>query len=176
MTRPETSEYAEFYSGYVSLITENEVFPVLRSQPARLKEITADLSDVQVDRGYAEGKWSVKQLIGHINDAERVFGYRAFRIAHSDKTPLASFDQDLYVANASSNARKLDSLLREFHLVRETNLLVLERLSEEQTRLTGTASDAPVSVRALAYIMAGHVRHHCNILKERYLPALRNEL
>ncbi len=169
MDRPETSEYASFYAGYVEQVPENDVLRVLNGQVAELEKLVGSLSDERGGYAYAEGKWTIKQLIAHMSDAERVFGYRAFRIAHGDPTPLASFDQDTFVANGRANERTVTDLVAEFRAVRESNMLVLDRLNDEEWMRIGRASDAAVSVRALAFVMAGHFRHHLAILRERYL-------
>jgi hypothetical protein len=117
---------------------------------------------------YAPGKWTVREIFGHLTDAERVFGYRAFRISRGDGTPLASFDENTYVARSGYASVPVAQLAGEFALLRESNLAVLRRLDEAQWRQVGTASGHPVSVRALAYMMAGHVRHHVQVLRERY--------
>ncbi|MBA2379482.1 MAG: DinB family protein [Blastocatellia bacterium] len=170
MNRPENSEFAPFYSGYVSQIDGTDVLNVLKTQPAELRSLLASVDDVHANFGYAEGKWSLKELLLHINDGERVFGYRAFRIARGDATPLASFDQDSYVSAARANELSVNDLLAEFELLRRSNLITFGRLDDVGWQQMGTASEAAVSVRALAYIMAGHVKHHANIIHERYLP------
>lgn len=169
MERPETSEYATFYAGYVEKVPETDILAVLSNQAAEIRELAGGLDEERGSYSYAEGKWSINELLAHMTDAERVFGYRAFRIAHGDQTPLASFDQDTYVANGRANERLIESLINEFRLVRESNILVFERLKDEEWMRTGIASDWPVTVRALAFIMAGHARHHLAILRERYL-------
>lgn len=169
MERPETSDYAAFYSGYVEKVPENDILAVLSNQAAEIRKLADGLDEERGSYSYAEGKWSINELLAHMTDAERVFGYRAFRIAHGDQTPLASFDQDTYVANGRANERSTADLVTEFSVVRESNLLVFGRLNDDEWMRTGTASDAAVSVRALAFIMAGHARHHLAILRERYL-------
>ncbi len=170
MNRPENSEYAPFYAGYVSQIPGVDVLDVLRTQAAELRSLLAAVEDSDANKAYSEGKWTLKELLGHINDGERVFGYRAFRIARGDATPLATFDQDLYVSASNANRLHLNDLLTEFELLRRVTLITFERLDDDGWLLMGRASDADVSVRALAYVMAGHVKHHVNVIRERYLP------
>ncbi|CAN5579332.1 DinB family protein [soil metagenome] len=169
MDRPKTAEYAPFYAGYVSQVPENDILDVLSRQPHEIGELLDSVAEERGLYAYAEGKWTINELIAHINDTERVFGYRAFRIAHGDATPLPSFDQDFFVANGRANERAIADLVGEFRAIREANLLVLARLNDHEWMRMGMASDAAVSVRAVAYIMAGHFRHHLAILRHRYL-------
>lgn len=167
--RPEKNEYAEFYANYVSLVEETDIISVLQNQPEELQKLLAGISVEKENFRYAEGKWSFRELLGHIIDGERVFSYRVLRISRGDQTPLAGFEENFYVANSNFNNRPLAGLLEEFSLLRQSNVLLFKNLTEEAWQRTGTASDATVSVRALAYIMVGHIRHHANILRERYL-------
>lgn len=169
MNRPEKTEYAEFYANYVALVEGTDVISVLENQAEDLWKLLAEVSAEQENYRYAEGKWSIKELLGHIVDGERVFAYRALRISRGDQTPLATFEENIYVANSNFAASTLGELLEEFSLSRAANVFMFKNMTEEMWRQTGTASDATVSVRALAFIMVGHVRHHANILRERYL-------
>lgn len=167
--RPEKNEYAEFYQTYVSLVDETDIIPALAKQMEDLRQLLAGTSVEQENFRYASGKWSVKELLGHVTDAERVFSYRAFRISRGDETPLAGFEENFYVANSNFSNTSFADLIEEFAMLRAANVLLFKNLSEEAWRCVGTASDAQVSVRALAFIMVGHVRHHANILRTRYL-------
>jgi hypothetical protein len=169
MSRPEKNEYAEYYETYVSLVEETDIVSALQNQLAELENLFAALAEEKGAHAYAEGKWSIKELIGHLIDGERVFAYRAFRFSRADQTALAGFEQDDYITYGNFNNRPLADLIEEFSLLRKANLHLFKNLSAEAWFRTGTASDAEVSVRALAYIMVGHVRHHANILKTRYL-------
>ena len=168
-TRPEKNEYAEFYANYVSLVEETDVVAALQNQADELRNLFGGISTEKESFRYAEGKWSVKELLGHIVDGERVFSYRALRISRGDETPLASFDENQYVAAGNFNESKFADLLEEFVSLRQSNVLLFKNLTAEMWRRRGTASNATVSVRALAFIMVGHVRHHAKILRERYL-------
>ena len=168
MSRPLESEYAPYYQGYVAHVREEEILPVLRSQ---LDELDVLLERVGPDREnfrYAEGKWSVRELAGHLIDAERVFGYRTFCIARGERRNLPSFDEKEYMLSAPYNQIDLEDLLSELRLVRLANIAMLRNLDEQAWLRIGTANDAQVSVRALAFIMAGHVRHHMGVMRERY--------
>ena len=167
-TRPDPSEFAPFYAGYVALVTEGEILRVLETQAADLKRLTGKFVPEREQHRYAPGKWSVREVVGHITDAERVFGFRAFCFSRGDRNPLPGFDENDYVAQSGFDRRDLADLADDFGHIRQVNLAALRLLDEEAWLRTGTASGKPVSVRALAYIMAGHVRHHLNILSTRY--------
>ncbi len=135
-------------------------------------ELRAVFSNVPEEKGtftYAPGKWTVKELLSHLIDGERMFAYRVLRISRGDETPIEGFEQDGYIENSNANNRTFNELLEEFDLQRRANLLMLNNISDEDSRRIGTASNNPISVRALTYIMAGHVQHHVNVLQERYL-------
>lgn len=167
--RPKQNEYAEFYADYVTLVEEADVITALRNQTEDLRKLLAGISAEKEHYRYADGKWSIREMLGHIVDGERVFSYRALRISRGDATPLAGFEENFYVANGNFGSVELARTLEEFALLRQSNVLLFKNLTEAMWQKTGTASDTVVSVRALAYIMVGHVRHHENILRERYL-------
>ncbi len=167
--RPEETEYLAYYGKYVSLVPDNNILEVLSEQ---LDETLTLLRSVPEMRGgfrYAEGKWSVKELVGHMIDTERIFAYRALRFARNDRTPLPGYEQDDYIRNASFDACALADLAAEFESVRRSTLFLFKHLDGEAWRRKGVASEAEVSVRALAYIIAGHELHHRGILRDRYL-------
>lgn len=174
MSRPEETEYAPSYQGYVAHVTEDDILPAMRSQ--------IDALDVLLDRvlperetyAYAEGKWTIRQIIGHLIDGERVFGYRALCIARGETQNLPGFDENAYMPNAPYADVELEDLLSEFRLVRLSNIAMLRNLDETAWTRIGTANGSPVTVRALVYIMVGHVRHHMGVLRERYQVAGAN--
>jgi DinB superfamily len=166
--RPAATEYAPFYAGYVSLVPEEDVRSALSRQIAELGEVAAAIGPEREGFAYAPGKWTVRQLLGHVTDAERVFGYRAFAFSRGERQPLPGFDENEYVAAARFAEVPLVELAREFALLREANVATLQQVPEEAWANVGTASGHPVSVRALAFMMVGHVRHHLRILNERY--------
>jgi hypothetical protein len=168
-TAPGTGEYAEFYAGYVKRVPAGDVVATIRDQ---LPETMALLGGVDPERtksGYAPGKWSIRDVVLHMADTERVMAYRALRIARADTTPLASFDENAWTPMAGANARSMDSLLGELEATRRATVAMLEGLPAEAWARVGTASGKPVSVRALAWIIAGHERHHVAVIRERYL-------
>lgn len=168
MSRPTETEYAPSYQTYVSHATEEEILPAMRSQ--------IDALDVLLDRvpperetfAYAEGKWTIRQIIGHLIDGERVFGYRALCIARGETQDLPGFDENEYMPNAPYEHVELEDLLSEFRLVRLSNVAMFRTLDETAWTRVGMANGTPVTVRALAYVMVGHVRHHMGVLRERY--------
>ncbi|HEY9420277.1 MAG TPA: DinB family protein [Thermoanaerobaculia bacterium] len=166
--KPSESEYAPFYAGYIAKVPAAGVLEILERQSSELRQLAAATTPEREVFRYAPGKWSVREVLGHLIDGERIFGYRAFRIGRGDRTPLPGFDENEYVAASGYNNRDLASLVDEFALVRGGNLAVLHAFSEEDWRRLGTANGQPVSVRALAFIMAGHVNHHLALLSERY--------
>lgn len=167
-SRPADTEYAPFFAGYIALVPEDEILDVLEHQPGSLHALAAAVPADRETFAYAKGKWTVREIFGHLSDAERVFGYRAFRISRGDTTPLASFDENTYVAHSGYRGVPVTNLAREFAALREANLALLRRLEPARWEHIGTAGGHPISVRALAFIMAGHVRHHIRVLRERY--------
>ena len=168
MERPTETEYAAIYRGYVALVPETDIVGVLETQAEEIRRLLATVSPEKETYRYAEGKWSIRQVLGHLVDAERVFGYRAFCFSRGEQAPLPSFDENRYVDAARSDSVPLRELVEELALVRQSNLVALRRLDAREWAQVGTASGKPVSVRALAWIMAGHPRHHLQILRERY--------
>lgn len=168
MRRPEPSEYNEFYAGYVGTVPETEVLPVLEAQVDEIRRLAAAVPKELESHRYAPGKWSVRQVFGHLSDAERLFGYRAACIARGDRTPLPGFDQDEYMKTARFDESPLAELADELIHLRLGNLPTFRRLPAEGWSRQGTASGFPITVRALAYIMAGHIRHHVAVFDERY--------
>jgi len=166
--RPDATEYAPFYAGYVSLVSESDVVSVLEEQTGVLERLARQFVPSLERHRYAPGKWSVREVFGHVVDAERVFGFRAFCFSRGEASPLPGFDQNDYVTTGGFDGRSLMALVDEFVQVRHANLTVLKRMDEDAWKRVGTASGKPVSVRALAFIMGGHVRHHMNILSSHY--------
>jgi uncharacterized damage-inducible protein DinB len=168
ISAPQPSEYAPFYGKYVSLVPHGDIVSILSDQLDRMNTMVSPLDEEDACVPYAPGKWTVKQVLGHITDAERIFSYRALRIARGDKTPLAGFEQDDYVANGHFDSVSLTELLQEYAAVRRATMLLFRHLPAEAAIRRGTASNHEVTVRALAYIIAGHDEHHYRILCERY--------
>ena len=166
--RPSADEYAPFYAGYITRAPAGDVLETLARQQDRLSELAAGLTPDQERYRYAAGKWSVREVFGHLNDAERVFGYRAFCIGRGDSAALPGFDENHYVAASGYDSCALRELADEFALLRGANLANLRRLGDGDWRRSGIANGVPVSVRALAFILAGHVEHHLAGLRNNY--------
>ncbi|HEV2708244.1 MAG TPA: DinB family protein [Pyrinomonadaceae bacterium] len=167
--RPEATEYAPYYERYVSSVADADVLETLSRQIKETRQLLAGVSEEEAGRGYEPGKWSIKELVGHLIDGERVFAYRALRFARGDATNLPGFEQDDYVRNGNFNARTLRDLLEEFEQVRASTISLFRHLDPQAWTRRGTANDSEASVRALAFIIAGHEAHHVRILRERYL-------
>jgi hypothetical protein len=173
-SRPPESEYAPFFAGYVSLVPEPDVLAVLEAQPAELARLSSGVPSDREKFRYAEGKWTIRELVGHIVDSERIFGYRAFCISRGEQAPLPAFEENDYIRNSHYDRQPLGDLVSEFLALRGTNLAFLRQLENNDWERLGTSNKNPASVRALAFIMAGHVRHHFAVLRDRYgvLPGL----
>jgi uncharacterized damage-inducible protein DinB len=169
LVRPELSEYAPFYQGYVARVPDGDIVAILERQLHDTMALIGGLTEAQGEHRYAPGKWSLKEVVGHVTDAERIFAYRALRFARGDATPLAAFDENLYVPEAGCSGRTLRDLAEEFRAVRQATLALVRSLTDTTASRSGTASGKTISVRALVYISAGHELHHLAILKERYL-------
>ena len=169
--RPQQDEYAIYYGKYVDLVPSGDFLEILEDQRRELVALLSPLNEDQAEFRYAQGKWSIKEVMGHITDAERIFAYRLLRIARGDQTPLPGFEQDGYITHGSFDDRKLSDLLDEFSAVRESTICLIRSLSQDAWLRRGTASQKEVSVFALAFIIAGHERHHRIILEKQYLAA-----
>ena len=165
LTRPDSTEYANFYTNYIALVPEGPVIDFLGKQLGNYRQLLAGVSDEAATAAPAPGKWSIKQVLGHLCDTERVITYRALRFARGDAGELRGFEQDDYVREAHSNSRSVDDLLTELESVRKATIALLGSLPPEAESRAGVANGNPVTVRALAYIAAGHAQHHFELLK-----------
>jgi hypothetical protein len=170
--RPQPSEYAAHYEKYVALVPGNDIVPILEAQRLQMTQLFAARSERDGNFRYAPDKWTVKEVLGHVTDTERIFAYRALRIARLDATPLSGFEQDDYVRAGAFGERSLADLAEEFAHVRSATVALFRPLSEEAWSRRGVANKNEITVRALAFIIAGHELHHREILKERYFPAI----
>jgi hypothetical protein len=170
--RPAATEYAAFYEKYVALVPGNDIVSTLDAQRLQMAQLFAARSERDGNFRYAADKWTVKEVLGHITDSERIFAYRALRIARADQTPLSGFEQDDYVSAGAFGERSLADLAAEFALVRGATSALFHSLGEQAWLRRGSANKNEVTVRALAFIIAGHELHHREILKERYFPAI----
>ena len=168
INRPQPEEYAPYYAKYINLVGDEPIIEILDGLKASTYQFFKSLPSGKAGYAYGEGKWTIKEVLGHMMDAERTFAYRVLCFSR-EETILPGFDQEVYMLKATFNSRTLDDLADEFKAVREANLYLFRSLTAEQTIQKGIASGNPVSVRALLYMIAGHELHHLNILKERYL-------
>ncbi len=167
--RPGPDEYAPYYAPYVARVPDGDVLALLDAQPGEVRALLGGLSDERAGFRYAPDKWSVREVVGHVADAERIFAYRALRIARGDGTPLPGFEQNPYVAASGADARPLAELVAEFAAVRAASAALFHSLTPDAFTRMGTASGYAVSVRALLHIVIGHAEHHLAVLRERYL-------
>ena len=167
--RPRDDEYAPYYATYVNAVPDGDVRDHLRTQIHETLALLSGISEAAAGKGYAPGKWSLKEVVGHLCDAERVFAYRLLRVARGDETPLPGFEQDPWVPASKANERTMASLLLEFATIRASTMQLVDSLGDEAWTRIGTESGKPVSARALAYVAAGHELSHLSIIRERYL-------
>jgi uncharacterized damage-inducible protein DinB len=169
MTRPKTTEAAEYYFNYIDLIPSDDIVPAIKEQFSETVRFLEGISEEQSLKSYAPGKWTIREVLNHVNDGERVFVGRAFWFARGFQDALPSFEQDIAVQHARANETSWAKLVEEFKTVRAATITFFDTLPAEAWSRSGVASDNPVTVRALAYIIAGHLTHHLNVLSERYL-------
>jgi hypothetical protein len=171
MRRPEADEYAEFYAGYVHSVPDGDILELLSSEHERSAGLLRGLSVEQVSYRYAAGKWSVKEVVGHIIDAERTFGYRAQCFARRDPARLPGFDQVDYVVSSNADRRSMSDLVDELGAVRQSHVALFRSFDDAMWSYRGIASDCEFTVRALAHIIVGHEIHHRSVIEKRYLNA-----
>lgn len=169
MLRPLSTEHPAHFSHYIDLVKNDDVLKELKRQIAEMRQLMAGISKEKENFVYAPAKWTIKEVVGHLIDTERIMAYRALCFARKDKTRLPGFDQNSYVSNADFNSRTLKDLAYEYAIVRESNLLLFKHFSEEALKETGNSNGSEVSVRALLFMIAGHSAHHMNVIKLKYL-------
>jgi len=167
--RPRPGDYSTYYETYIKLIEGEDILKILNDQSKRTQEILNSFSEHRGNYRYAEGKWTVKEVVGHLLDTERVFAYRALCIARGEKKSLPGFDQDDYVKEGNFNRRELFDLNYEFRLLRESNLLLFRTFTPDMLKLKGFANESSVTVLAILFMIAGHEKHHMNVLREKYM-------
>lgn len=168
--RPQQTEYPEYYHTYMRQLPEQgDLFYLLEQQALDLRAMLLPITEEEAQVGYAEGKWSIKELLQHMIDSERIFAYRALCIARGEEAPLPGFDENRYAYNSMANIRLLRDMLEEYELVRKSNIYLFRSFTSDMLGYTGNANGKPITVRALIHIVAAHERHHMGILKERYL-------
>jgi uncharacterized damage-inducible protein DinB len=167
--RPDATEYAPFYGNYIGKVPDGDLLKILEQQRREMQALLARIPEAKALHRYAPGKWSIKEVVGHIMDAERVFCYRALRFARADTKPLQGFDENAWVPAGKFDARSLADLAAELDAVRGSTIALFRGCDADALARRGSANNQEISVRALAYIVAGHERHHMAILRERYL-------
>ena len=171
ITPPTSDEFGDFYAGYIQYASARDgVLVALPQQIEEIRSALGDLTDKQALFRDAPGEWSIKEVMGHLNDVERVFAYRLLCVSRNDKTPLAGMEQDDYVREAGYDDHDLSDLIDEFEHLRRANILAIQNMPETSLDRRGTASGFPVSVRSLIHMLVGHVDHHMASLHEKYLP------
>jgi hypothetical protein len=168
LSRPAPDEYLAYYERYVSLVPEGNLVDLLVEQQLDTIGMLRRVDDERGLFAYAPGKWTIKEVIGHICDAERIFAYRALRFARGDSQALAGFDENAYAPAGRFNERRIGGLIDEFQSIRASTVHVFRYLNEDELARRGPANGNPISVRALGYVIAGHERHHAKLLRERY--------
>ncbi len=171
MPKPTPEEYPNFFSIYVNLIEDDDIVNVLMLQSKELQDLLKDIPEEVADKSYAFGKWTLKEVIGHMIDNERLFIARALRIARGDKQRLPGYDQDSYVKNGRFFRRTLEEMAQEMLLLRVADLLLIKGFDETELSERGIVNDYEITVNAILYVLAGHERHHINYIKENYLSA-----
>jgi hypothetical protein len=159
----------EAYNGYIALIKENDFRDAIKKNTKQFRKLIEGIPRKKYDHAYAEGKWTIRQMLQHIIDAERVFAFRAVHLSRRDASPLPSFDENHWAANDGGASRRWKDLLDEFRAVREATELLYDALSDDQLRFTGTVRSLPLNAFTIGFIIPGHVTHHMRILEERYL-------
>ena len=167
--RPDLSRVGNFYHNYINQVTEDELAEAFDKESASFIRFLDTIPAEKYDYRYAEDKWTIKEVLQHIIDAERIFSYRALRFARKDKTPLPGFDENSFAAASKADARNWDKLVEEFKVVRRSSELLFHSFDEEQLQSDGISSNASNYVLALGFILIGHTMHHQKIIKERYL-------
>jgi hypothetical protein len=168
LTKPQANEHSPYFSRYIDLVPDGDLMRTLEEQHRVTQKMLAPLSAEKAKYRYADGKWSVTEVVGHLADTERIFAYRALRFARGDTTPLPGYNEVAYTPAGQFDARSLGDVLGEFTAVRGATIALLRGLPDDSFTRSGHADGKPCSVRALAYIIAGHELHHVNLFQTRY--------
>ena len=160
---------ADFYRPYITLVEKDELNKAFKKNTKKFRKFLKEIPDEKIDYAYAEGKWTIKQVLQHIIDVERVFSYRALWFARKDEQPLPGFDENNWAEHAHASGREWEDMVNEFKIIRKSTQHLYESFGDDELNSSGTSNDNLINVAAIGYICAGHVEHHMNILKERYL-------
>ena len=169
MLRPDLTRVPQWYHGYISKTEGADLLKLLEDQVDTVARFMLDIPPGKFDFSYAEGKWTLRDLFQHLLDAERIFAYRALRFARNDRTPLASFEENDYVTEARASRRNWEEMVEEFKLLRKSNVILFRSFDEAELEREGIASGKSIYVRAIGFILVGHINHHIGIIRERYL-------
>jgi hypothetical protein len=167
--RPAGDEHIPYYSTYIDRVPDGDIVEILKKDTPETLAFLRAIPESRLDYRYAPDKWNIRQIVGHLADGERVFQYRAWRFSRGDTTPVPGFEENLYVANAPFESVSIEDLISEFEHLRMATINLFSSMTEEMMSRRGVANDAEISVRAMAYIIVGHVTHHLGVLRERYL-------
>lgn len=167
--RPQQGDYAQFYDSYINLVEGDDIVKVLEKQLQTSEKFFSSITEEQSNFSYADGKWTVKEVIRHVIDTERIMAYRALAFARGEKQSLPGYEQDDYIASSDTAERRIEDLQSEYRNLRASNIVLFKSFGEKELIRKGTAAGSKVSVLSLAFIIAGHELHHINVLKEKYL-------
>ena len=167
--KPKPDEYAPYFQNYIDSASEENIVKSLEDQLCESVSYFDNLNESEFDYRYAPGKWSIKEVIVHVLDTERIFNYRALRFSRKDTTPLPGFEQDEYIKNTDWKYYPIKSIIEEYELVRKHSIVLFNNMTEEMLNQSGMANGMSLSVRAIPFIIAGHERHHLNVIKSKYL-------
>ena len=167
--RPASDEHIEYYSRYIDRVSDGDIVAKLEQQLPQTLAFLRSIPESKHDHAYAPDKWTIRQIVGHLSDGERVFQYRAFRFSRADTTPVPGFEENDYVANARFSSISMSDLISEFESLRDATVKMFSGMDADMMGRSGTANNAAITVRSIAWIMAGHVDHHEQVIRERYL-------
>ncbi len=167
--KPPKNAYGEYFGRYIDLVKSENLFAELEESLVQIDSFWSSLSEEKSNFRYSEGKWSIKELLQHIMDTERIFNYRALSIARGEKTALLGYDHDEYAMSSKADSRNWNDMLEEYKIIRKSTLLLFKGFDNDQLDLIGTANGLPLSARAVGFICVGHEMHHLSVVKERYL-------
>lgn len=172
MRRPLEGEFPDYYKLYIDAVPGENAIKYLESQVLDLQSFISDIEEFE-NFAYLPGKWTIKEVLGHLTDAERVFGYRAMRFARGDNSSLPGFDENSYVQAAHFSKRAITDIAHEFSMMRHSNIHLFKSFTEEELNRTGTANNQNISVRSIVFAIGGHVAHHVHVIRERYLSSIK---
>ncbi len=167
--KPNENEYAPYYKSYVDLISSENIVEILEEQILKVEQLFNNLDEEKSNYRYSENKWSIKEVLGHLIDSERIFTCRALRVSRGDPNQLVTFDENLFIQESNYSSIPFNILLEEFILLRKSTVIMFKGMTDKMMLRMGLINNIDISVRAIAYIIAGHTQHHLNVIKKRYL-------